>query len=598
MPTNEEILTTARDMWDTSSTLHSLYESQWAENKKLANSQHLTKRTVGRSNLFIPKTEQYIYRKVADKLAAYGNKEPAFFKPTIDGTKEGARILEAVVNDRLNNGAYDWRANVINAAYDAYTYNFAPAKFFWNREVKEVEVEMASADEEGNPIVVKTTEEVVTKSHPSGKVYPPEDFRIDPSVAWDEVGQARFYITRDWVDKAFAENMANQGLWPDIDDSEFGDDPSAAESGSMLKTERALLQMPYMETLGSVDNGLIEVWEIGYYEDLGNGLEPVIMTTLQDRVVLEEPAPIEFDLGELGTWPVVVGTIFAEPHEMMSRALPQRVKGLQVEVNTIRNQRRDNVSLILNREKYVTPNAGVDLNTLSFSLPGKVNVVRSQQDIWWDTPPDVTASSYNEEVKAEQDMDKLVAESAQRAGTTSPRKETATAASLQAESASQIAGFDATMFEITFVHRAISIITKMIQQAEDPEVFIRAATFINSTSLDPYLEAVSGRFELTVGAGAAQVEVNNAISNASNIAAITASTYGPNANFFPILKPMYEAAGINPEDIVPNPKAQEEQHDSQVDLGGVEPDDGQNVQPRAALQGGGFGAQQGDGSVQ
>ena len=127
------------------------------------------------------------------------------------------------------------------------------------------------------------------------------------------------------------------------------------------------------------------------------------MVTAKDQFVLEPPAPIEFQMEELGTWPIAVGIIFAEPHEMMTRALPQRVKGLQTEINAIRNQRRDNVSLILNREKYVTPNAGVDLNTLSFSVPGKVNVVRSQQDIWWDTPPDVTASSYNEETKAETD---------------------------------------------------------------------------------------------------------------------------------------------------------------------------------------------------
>jgi hypothetical protein len=303
-------------------------------------------------------------------------------------------------------------------------------------------------------------------------------------------------------------------------------------------------------------------------------------------------------LEELGTWPIAVGTIFAEPHELYTRALPQRVKGLQTEINAIRNQRRDNVSLILNREKYVTPNAGVDLNTLSFSIPGKVNVVRSQQDIWWDAPPDVTASSYNEETKSEQDMDKLVGENAQRAGAQPSRKETATAASLQADGAMQVAGFDATMFEITFVTRSIAIITKMIQQAEDPETFIRAAAFINSPSVDPYLEAATGRFELLVGSSAAQVEINNAISNTSNLAAIIASTYGPNANYFPIMKEMLEAAGLNPEDIIPDPKSQEQQHDAQVDLGGVQPDDGQNVQPRAALQGGGFGAKQGDGSVQ
>ena len=93
------------------------------------------------------------------------------------------------------------------------------------------------------------------------------------------------------------------------------------------------------------------------------------------------------------------------------------------------------------------------------------------------------------------------------------------------------------------------------------------------------------------------MEVNNAISNASNISAIVASNYGQNANYFPILKEMFDAAGLNAEDIIPNPKAQETQHDSQVDLGGVQPDTGQNVQPRAALQGGGFGAQDANGSV-
>lgn len=584
-----EVLETVRQLWDAANTIHEMAERQWAQNKQLVNSQHITARKPGQSSLFIPKIETFHFRKQADFLQAFGSVDPVSLKATLTSTKEGAKIMESVVNYYVSDaGGIDWPSSTLNAAHNALTCNFAPWHLDWDRGVEKEKVDV-QVIKDGEVVIEEDEKEVETYSFPTLEIFPPEDVRIDPSIGWNEIGLARFCIFRKWVDKAFAEKMASQGIWPEISDDEFTAEPK----NTLLQNQRAQFgTFPATD----INDNLIEIW-ITYlqYED-GEEYYPARMVTLADRKVLEEPEELELPIANSdGTdpWPFGVAKIYVEPHEIHSRAMPERLKDLQVEENAIRNQRRDNVALILNREKFMTPSAGVDPAVLSRSFAGKVTTVASRDSVWWDSPPDVTASSYNEENITSRDMETLVAESPQRLGATGQRKETATVAKITQGNASQFLSLDLSVFSMTYAIPVMKKLIKMIRVAAPPIIFERAAEDLGIDVEDAYLEALRGDYRISVGSGAHQAARDLAISNASNIAAIVQSVYGPNANYNPIMKPMLEENGLNPDDIIPQQRGGQVDPNSPAftDLGGVEGTDRLQVQPNVQLTGGAFKAQ-------
>lgn len=572
----EDVLSKVREIWGDSNSVAALAEQQWHDNKMLCQSRHLTARRVGQSNLFVPMIERFHYRKQADHFFAFTGENPVSLKKTLTSTANGAAIMERVVNFYLKEaGGIDWDSSILNGAHNALTYNFAPWFVDWDRGVdfEDVEIEVVK----DGAVVTETTQvEKELYSYPTFEVLSPDDIRIDPAVGWNEIGLARYGIVRRWRDKAFAQKMHRSGEWPEIPDSYF-----SSYEVSQLKNTAS----DYGNQVS--DGDFVEVWHSFYYNEDG---EPVTAVTAEDMLVLEDETELEFDLSNADgsdPWPFGVGYIYAEPHQLYSRAMPEKLHDLQVEKNAIRNQRRDNVSLTLNREKFMTPSAGIDPATLSRSIAGKVNVVASRDSVWWDTPPDVTGSSYQEESVATSDAEQLVSESAQRMGGSGQRKETATVAKITAANSAAVTSLDTSVFGMSFCNRSVEKIITMIRQAAPAELFVAAAEDASIESADPYFEALTGKFSVKVGNGVQQAARDMAISQASNTAAIIQSVYGPQANYYDILAPMLEQLGYSPNSILQSPQGQQNQLVEQ-DLGGVQ----EQIPPQqvAAVQGGQFGS--------
>jgi hypothetical protein len=576
-------LTKVRDIWAESNAVAGLMERTWIENKTLTHSKHITTRKFGQSNLFVPMIEKFHYRKQADHFFAFTGDNPVSLKQTLTSTREGAAIMERVVNYYIKEaGGIDWDTSVLNCAHNALTYNFAPWFVDWDRDVEEIEVDVDVLDEEGNIANDRVKDERELYSYPTLEIISPDDMRIDPSIGWDEVGLARYGIIRRWRDKAFAEKMERSGQWPEVDERYF---TSRKDLGSQLKQTTNNINIG----LSNAADGFIEVWYSYYYNDEGI---PVRAVTIESLEILEDEKELEFDTSDKDgsdPWPFGVGIVYAEPHQLYSRAMPEKLKNLQIEKNAIRNQRRDNVALVLNREKFMTKNAGIDPATLSRSIPGKVNIVSNKNDVWWDAPPDVTASSYNEETVTTTDAEQLVSESAQRSGGSSQRKETATVAKITAANANTAVSLDTGVFGMTFAKRAVKKIIRMIRLAAPPELFEAAAEDAMVDVADPYSEALLGTFKITVGNGVQQSARDMEISQASNTAAIIQSVYGPQANYYPILAPMLEAMGLNPSEIIQDPAAQQQNQQVQQDAGGVGGQSQIPPQQVSAVQGGQFG---------
>lgn len=585
----EDTLSTVAELWAAGESLHSLQEKRWATNKRLATSQHTTKRKLGQSSLFVPKIEAFHSRKQADHLATFGGPDPVSLKPTLSSTKEGARILETVVNYYITDAGINWDANVLNAAHDSLTYNFAPWAVDWDRGVEIIKGVDTQIDEDtGEVTTIEVEQEVETYSFPVLENLPSEDIRLDPSIGWDEIGLARFGTIRRYRDRAYAEKMEKLGDWPHISDNMYID---GATSTQVLAQERAQLSSPFDKAV-DIDNGLLEILYTYYYEEFDGELVPSVVVTLKDMLVLEDVQPLQFDISNSdgsNPWPFGVARIYVEPHELYSRAMPEKLEQMQIETNARRNQRLDNVALILNREKFMTPEAGVDPAVLSRSFAGKVTVVKTPGSIWWDAPPDVTASSYQEETLSVNDMESLVAESAQRMGQSAPRKESATETKIAASNASQAIGLDIAVFKMTGPQMWVEKIIRMIRLAADPSVFVAAAESIGVVVADPYQEALTGDYRISVGAGAHQAAKDLSISNTSNIAAIVQSVYGEAAQYNKIFEPMLEANGFKPEEILPAPQGQPQI--APIDAGGAAGEDNLTVQPNVALSGGQFSSQ-------
>jgi Bacteriophage head to tail connecting protein. len=136
-----------------------------------------------------------------------------------------------------------------------------------------------------------------------------------------------------------------------------------------------------------------------------------------------------------GKKPFVAVAFEPLPGQFYGMSAVQLIEHLQHELNTHRNQRVDNVSLVLNRMWSVKRGADIDDAEL-VSRPHGIIHVDNQDDIQPLLTPDVTASAYQEEAITKQDMENTLATPGVVRGVTPTRRETALATATLASNAS------------------------------------------------------------------------------------------------------------------------------------------------------------------
>jgi len=134
----------------------------------------------------------------------------------------------------------------------------------------------------------------------------------------------------------------------------------------------------------------------------------------------EEVKPFLFD------FPLLDCRASGGPGEFVGVSLAESMKPLQDELNLLRSQRRENVSLILNKMwKYDMLAGEVDLDTL-ISAPNNVIITNNNQCLEEVVFNDITQSSYKEEESLIYDMQNVTSLWDYARGGTPRRKETAT----------------------------------------------------------------------------------------------------------------------------------------------------------------------------
>lgn len=129
---------------------------------------------------------------------------------------------------------------------------------------------------------------------------------------------------------------------------------------------------------------------------------------LADYVLLSDPRPLKESVLH-GRRPYVMGCCVIETHKLYPSSFYALSKNLVDEANEIANQRIDNVKFVLNKKYLVKAGANQDLAGLVRNVPGGVVVVNDPQtDVKELTWPDVTASSYEEQTRIDNDMSDLL----------------------------------------------------------------------------------------------------------------------------------------------------------------------------------------------
>jgi len=243
----------------------------------------------------------------------------------------------------------------------------------------------------------------------------PSPLDIFPEPGVKRLSRANWVIKRSREDWDILKKWEKDGTYKNVE---------AARGGTTGGEEDPVLKMLSEIGLASTGN-----WA---YDSKTNKVELLdcmtggdVITIAGRRAIIrdttkDEVRPFLFD------YPILDCRFEGAPGEFFGVGKAESMKPTQQELNTLRSQRRDNISLLLNKLFVYDILAGeVDLNTL-FSAPGNVIVTTNRQALDELPMSDVTSSSYKEEESLLYDLQNITSMWDYARGGTPRRRETAT----------------------------------------------------------------------------------------------------------------------------------------------------------------------------
>lgn len=266
-------------------------------------------------------------------------------------------------------------------------------------------------------------------------IEPLDIFNVFPDYRAKSIRRMKYIITLSYVDYDELLRLQDQGFYENVDKVlEHAESMANVDS---YKKER-LSSVGIMDEYGfDSDRKIIEVLE--YWDR-----DKIIVVGARNFVLKVDDNPFD------GLLPFVMARYIPVQHELYGMGIPEICESLQEELNTVRNQRMDNVNLILNRMWLANKYADINFDNL-ISFPGNVILTSDINAIQPLVTPDVTRSAYLEEEIIKQDIDNASGEFSYSRGQPPERRETATGI-VRLQQASSIR-FDTIvkMLEFTFL---------------------------------------------------------------------------------------------------------------------------------------------------
>ena len=437
--------------FETARLSRSPYEERWLRWYKLYRS-YTEKKDTG-ANLFIPYTFSIVETVLPRLIATIFASRPYIGVLPVNQTSvETAKMHELLLDYQLTQ-----RINTIEVASmwikEALMYGTSFLKTMWRYETRWIKQPSSSMNLFGVP-VGNELEEIETVIYDDPDVVHVDlwDLFIDPEAT--SIDDAEYVIHRVYRTKEYLKKQAAAGLYTNLE----GIESTYTTSDSEISADERLGAVGLSRTKKQDDR--IELLE--YWTD-----DRVIVVANRSQIIRNEENPY---------WhckkPFIRIVDHLVPHELYGIGEIEPIEYLQYELNDTRNQRMDNVNLIINRMWKVLSNSEINPEQL-VSRPGGVIVVDDMAEIEPLPVEDVTASAYAEEVEIKRDIDRTMGVYNYARGETTDRRETATTASILSNAANERFEMKVRLMEDMGLRRLGLMLIQLNQQYIDRERVIR-----------------------------------------------------------------------------------------------------------------------------
>lgn len=426
-PASDKWLTMARDAYEQSTfwfdvSLRPTVEKAMAHfsNRHAPGSKYHSESYKYRSKGFRPKTRSTIRRNEAAAAVAFFSTQDMMScvaeNEADQASKMSAIVLSELINYRLDD-SIPWFQLVVGGYQDALNVGVVISHQYWDFEERTHEEQIADhmgnglLDTAGQPITREVRTTITDK--PCIDLVPIENFRISPASDWrDPCGTSPYIVEMIPMFIGDVRAKMDSGEWIDFSEGEI-----LAAANTQYDSIRAAREGHKRADSTDVSHGTTAFDTVWIHRNIVRvDGDDFIFYTLGTHQRLSEPRPLQEAYRHLrrGERPYVMGNCIIETHKSYAAGLNELTFGLQEDTNEIQNQRRDNVSLVMNKRYFAKRTATIDYRSLTRNVPGSVTLVDDiNSDIRWDSPPDVTGSSYQEHDRVSLDYDEI-------AGTFSP----------------------------------------------------------------------------------------------------------------------------------------------------------------------------------
>lgn len=513
-----------------------------------------------RSRLFRPKTRSMVRKAEAQTASAFFSNEDVVSITAEDENDKmqqaSAEIMQRLLQYRLTK-TIPWFLTVVGARQDAEVTGICIGKVYWkftekytnteSRVVQDPKTGMPVFDAmTGMPMVEDYDQYEKTEDHPCVDLIAGENFRFDPGADWrNPVGTSPYTIELIPMYIADVEQKIEDGEWLPVSTSSLFNARNLDDDTTRRAREQG--RVPGKDN----DAGKPKQFDICWIREnivRHKGEEVHYLTLSGSGQLLTRPRPLR-EVYLQGIRPYVVGFVVPEAHKTHPSSKVELIRDLQTKANDVDNLRLDNVKLALNPRQIIASGQGVDPQDMRVFMPGKVITPTTTGNIrdsfMWDRPPEVTASSYQEQDRVDLDFTELVGgvNNASIQGNRQVYEAVGNMEMMQGNGA-LIEEYDQRVFAETWVEPVIRHLVKLEQAYEtDPVILAMAGQQANLwmkygiNEITDFLlqQELTARVNVGIGATNPKTRLQNFAAGAK----ILSEVLGPAAVF-----------GINAEEII------------------------------------------------
>lgn len=436
-----------------------------------------------RSKGFRPKTRATIRRNEAAAAVAFFSTQDMVSVTAENQANPEQVVSAAVLGELLNYRLTDsikWFPTLIGAYQCAMNTGIVISHQSWQFE--EEKQDFPVLDEMGRPTIGDAGEPVTqTMSRtladkPRIDLVAIENFRFAPASDWtDPMGTSPYLIELIPMFIGDVKDKMAAGKWIEYDSGKI---QTAAQN--QYDSIRAARDGQKRQDGADVTHATTDFDTVFVHRNIiRKDGKDVVFYTLGTHLMLTDPKPLQDEYTHLkrGERPYVLGSCMIEAHKTYPSGPNELLFGLQENANEISNQRQDNVQLVMNKRYFARRTATVDYKSLTRNVPGSVTLVDDiNNDVRWDSPPDVTSSAYQEQDRVSNDFDEL-------AGTFSPgsvqsnraMNETVGGMNLLSTDANALTEYQLRVFAETWAEPVLKQMVRMEQAYETDELAMAIA---------------------------------------------------------------------------------------------------------------------------